>query len=261
MLGGRPADLIQSVSRALRILEEIGNSPQGLNAKEVSGRCGVTLATAYHLLRTLCYEGYLTRRPGGSYALGLEIADRFREFVASMHRPPGVHEVLRHLAETTRHTAYFAQLVDGRILLTDLFEGPKSPHLEDLVVGFHEGAHATAIGKALLSSFPQRDRQCYLRESGLRPFTRRTIVDATQLEWELRGAARMGLFTEYGQFRDGVCCAAVLVGGECPGTIGFSSLLGDGAPLPRHLVDELRWGAADLSRAGLTKDLPNATEG
>lgn len=119
MLGGRPTDQIQSVSRALRILEEVGNSPRGLNAKEVSRRCALTLPTAYHLLRTLCYEGYLAHREAGNYVLGLEIADRFRDLLASLHRPPRVHEVLRHLAETTGHTTYFAQVVDGRVLVTD----------------------------------------------------------------------------------------------------------------------------------------------
>ena len=44
--------------------------------------------------------------------------------------------------------------MDGRIVITDLFEGPKSPHVEDLMVGFDVAAHATALGKALLSSLP-----------------------------------------------------------------------------------------------------------
>ena len=122
----------------------------------------------------------------------MEIASRFRDLVASMHRPPQVHEVLRQLAEVTGHTAYFAQLVDGRVVLTDLVEGPHSPHLEDLVVGFDEGAHATALGKALLSTIPVAQRKALLEEQGLRPFTSNTITDEGQLHHEIAVSARVG---------------------------------------------------------------------
>ena len=99
MMAGRPTDLIQGVSRALRILEEVGDSPEGLNAKQIAHRCDIALPTTYHLVRTLAYEGYLVRRNNGVYALGMEIASRFRDLVASLNRPPQVHEVLRQLAE------------------------------------------------------------------------------------------------------------------------------------------------------------------
>lgn len=245
--GGRPTDLIQSVSRAFRILEEVGENQAGLHAKEIALRCGLARPTAYHLLRTLCYEGYLFRRPNGSYALGMKIADRFRDLVTSMERPPNIHEVLRDLAETTGHTAYFTQVVDGQIVITDLFEGPHSPLLEDLVVGFDEGAHATAIGKALLSTIPLRTRRAYLKEQGLRPFTSNTIVDEDRLHHELAIFARAGVFTEQEQYRPEVCCAAVVVGGDPPGSIGVSVGAGHWERRRRALVRELSLRAADLS--------------
>jgi DNA-binding IclR family transcriptional regulator len=75
--GGEPSDLVQSVSRALRILEEVGRSPTPLPVKVIARRCDLHLSTAYHLVRTLCYEGYLERRPDGDYAIGFAMADRF----------------------------------------------------------------------------------------------------------------------------------------------------------------------------------------
>lgn len=247
MFSGRPTDLIQSVSRALRILEEVGESPGGLNAKGIARRCDIALPTTYHLLRTLCYEGYLVRRGNGRYALGLKIASRFRDLLASMERPPNVHDVLRSLAEATGYTAYFAQLVEGRVVLTDLFEGPHSPHLEDLVVGFDEGAHATALGKALLSTIPPGERRSYLREQGLRPFTGNTIVEEDRLNHELAVSSQTGMFTEQEQYRPDVCCAAVLIGAGRTGAIGLSV----GAPYwPRvgaTISRQLAVRAGDLS--------------
>ena len=247
MLSGRPTDLIQSVSRALRILEEVGESPGGLNAKQIALQCELALPTTYHLVRTLAYEGYLVRRPNGNYGLGLEIASRFRDLVASMERPPQVHDVLKALSETTGHTAYFAQLVDGRVVLTDLFEGPQSPHLEELVVGFDEGAHATALGKALLSTLPARNRRSYLAEQGLRPFTGHTVIDEERLNHELAVSAQTGMFTEQEQYRNEVCCAAVVIGGRCHGAIGLSVGAGYWQRLSPAIMRQLRVRAGDLT--------------
>jgi DNA-binding IclR family transcriptional regulator len=247
MFSGRPTDLIQSVSRALRILEEVGEHPGGLNAKAISRRCDIALPTTYHLLRTLCYEGYLVRRGSGRYALGMKIASRFRDLLASMERPPNVHDVLRSVSEATGYTAYFAQIIDGRVVLTDLFEGPHSPHLEDLVVGFDEGAHATALGKALLGSMSPAARRNYLKEQGLRPFTGNTIVDPDVLDAELRVSNKQGVFTEAEQYRDEVCCAAVLVDNGRTGAIGLSAGVERWTPLYAALVQRLRMGASDLA--------------
>ena len=57
--------------------------------------------------------------------------------------------------------------------ITAVAEGPRSPYLEDLVPGFDEGAHATALGKALLATLTAEQRFRYLREYGMRPFTTR----------------------------------------------------------------------------------------
>ena len=53
-----PSDLIRSVSRALRVLESVGRAPRGLTVKQIARRCELTVATTYHLVRTLAYEGY-----------------------------------------------------------------------------------------------------------------------------------------------------------------------------------------------------------
>jgi IclR helix-turn-helix domain len=71
-----PTDLIRSVSRALRIIEEVSGSARPLPVKVIARRCQLHLSTAYHLVRTLCYEGYLVRLPGGGYVVGSGLADR-----------------------------------------------------------------------------------------------------------------------------------------------------------------------------------------
>ena len=74
----QPTDLIRSVSRALRVLEAVGGAERPLPVKVVARRCGLNLSTAYHLVRTLAYESYLVRQPGGAYAVGPRVAELYR---------------------------------------------------------------------------------------------------------------------------------------------------------------------------------------
>jgi DNA-binding IclR family transcriptional regulator len=199
------------VSRALRVLESVGRAPKGLTVKQIARRCELTVATTYHLVRTLAYEGYVIRREDGTYIVGLEVADRYRELVTSFRGPPAVGEALRRAAADTGYSHYLGRFVGGQVAITALAEGPRSPYLEDLVPGFDEGAHATALGKALLATLTPEQRFRYLREYGMRPFTSATLVTPDTLEPDLAAGDRRGMHLELGQFRQGVACAAVIV--------------------------------------------------
>jgi DNA-binding IclR family transcriptional regulator len=205
-----PNDLVRSVSRALRILEEVGAATGPLTVKAVARRCRLNLSTTYHLVRTLTYEGYLVRAPDGRYRLGASVASRFHDLQASFDQPPVVHQVLRHLSAATGRTAYLGRFVSGRIVITDLVEGPESPYLEDLEVGLDVAAHATVIGKVLLAALPRAARAEYLAEQGLRRFTPRTPTDVEALEAELAHVGS-GPVLEHGQYREGVSCVGALV--------------------------------------------------
>jgi DNA-binding IclR family transcriptional regulator len=205
-----PSDLIRSVSRALRVLESVGRAPRGLTVKQIARRCELTVATTYHLVRTLAYEGYVIRREDGTYMVGLEVADRYRELVTAFRGPPAVGESLRRAAADTGYSHFLGRFINGQVAITASVEGPRTPYLEDLVPGFDEGAHATALGKSLLATLTPEQRARYLREYGMRPFTSATLTTPDALDADLAAGDRRGLQIDMAQFRQGVACAAVL---------------------------------------------------
>ncbi|TDV45545.1 IclR family transcriptional regulator [Actinophytocola oryzae] len=211
----QPTDLIQSVSRAFRILEEVGRSRAPLTVKAIARRCQLNLSTAYHLVRTLAYEGYLARSPDGGFVLGPSVARRFHDLMASFDQPPQVREVLRHLSAMTQRTAYLGRFVSGRVVVADMVEGPMSPYLEDLEVGLDVAAHATVLGKVLLAELPKAQRAEYLTDQGMRRFTTRTVIDIEALDRELSSFGT-GPVMEHGQYRDGVSCVGAVVRRDSP---------------------------------------------
>lgn len=242
-----PTDLIRSVSRALRVLEEVGRAERPLPVKAIARRSQLKVSTAYHLVRTLCFEGYLIRLSGGDYTIGPQVAARFHDLVGSFGRPARAHPVLQHLAERTGHSVYLARFVEGRMVIADVVEGPRSPYLEDLQVGLDAATHATALGKALLGARPPRERRRWLAEMGMRPFTPYTPTAPDQVEAELRPVRPGGIVIEHEQFRPGVSCAGAALAparGAAMWAVGVSSR---DARLGPALLTELELAVADLA--------------
>lgn len=207
---GRPDDFVQSVGRAMRVLEVVGRHP-GLPVKAIARHCALNISTSYHLVRTLAYEGYLVRLPNGTYVIGDNVARRFHDLVTSLARPPEATAVLRQLSDRVGLSSYLGLLHDGRVTVVEVAEASGSPYLEDFEVGLDVSAHATALGKALLVGMAPRERHRFLESHELRPFTTRTRTDVELLEAELDALPSGAPVTEHGEFRDGVSCTAALV--------------------------------------------------
>ncbi|MGH8791419.1 MAG: IclR family transcriptional regulator [Stackebrandtia sp.] len=206
-----PSDLIRSVQRAFRVLEVTGSASDGLTVKQIARRCEMALPTTYHIVRTLTWEDYLIRGEGGRYQVGLAVSDRYSDLVKALSGPSTVDEVLRRIVGDTGYSHFVGKIVDGRAAVTTLSEGVRSPHVEELIIGFDDGAHAHALGKALLSTMSADERHDYLKDAGMRRYTDATMTDPRELDYDLASRARQGVYTEIGQFYKGVGCAGTVV--------------------------------------------------
>ena len=232
----------------MRVLEVVGRHP-GLPVKAIARQCGLNISTSYHLVRTLAYEGYLVRLPDGTYVIGDTVARRFHDLVTSLERPPDAAVVLRQLAERVGLSAYLGLLKDDRVTVAEVAEAPGSPYLEDFEVGLEVSAHATALGKALLTALAPRRRHALLLENGLRPFTPNTQTDLDRLEAELLTVRLGAPVVEHGEFREGVACAAVVVPrrrGDEPSLAVVVAIRAE--DVPSRICAEVVLAAADLGR-------------
>jgi IclR family acetate operon transcriptional repressor len=207
--------LIQSVSRALRLLEAVAELDHtGASAKRLARATGLALPTTYHLLRTLEHEGYLHRGEDGAFHLGPRV-----ELLTEHGRAAGVaarvRRILEGLREETHAAVYLAMYDEGEILVADVADGVATPRI-DLWVGLHEAAHATALGKSILANLDPPTRADYLARHRLEPLTRRTVISLPRLQEELAGSGRVAL--DHEEYSNGVMCLA------CPVRIPGSDL-------------------------------------
>jgi IclR family acetate operon transcriptional repressor len=200
--------LIESVRRALNLLDVVGAADRPLSAKILARRAGLAQPTAYHLLRTLVHEGYLGKVDGQGYVLGERVAALARRLGSRAARTVRFRPILRELHDTLNAAAYVAVLDDGEITVIDIVDSPAAPRA-DLWVGFHEAAHATALGKAVLSALDGQARRAYLADHELPELTPRTVTDRRVLLRELAGVGDYALDRE--EYALGTACIAIAV--------------------------------------------------
>lgn len=211
--------LIQSVQRALHLIEAISARHGRARAKELARDVGLCLPTTYHLLRTLTHEGYLRRLDDGSYVIGpslMQVASQDR-MTATLSR---VRPAMQGLRDELRSPVYLAAYVDGEINVVEIVDSANAPSI-DLWVGIHDSAHATALGKCILGALDEPERQDYLARHPLHALTRRTVTNRSALESEITRASSIARDQE--EYALGVqCMAAPVVTPEFLGAVAVA---------------------------------------
>jgi DNA-binding IclR family transcriptional regulator len=197
--------LIQSVQRALRLIETIAEHDGRARAKEIARATGLPLATTYHLLRTCAHEGWLQRLPDGSYVLGHRL-DAVRSAGTAARGVANARPALEWLRDELGGAVYLARYVDGEIVVSEIVDSARAPRI-DLWVGIHDAAHATALGKCILGQLPESGRADYLSRHPLHDLTPRTVVDRRRL----RLPTADELAVDDGEYALGVSCVATPV--------------------------------------------------
>jgi DNA-binding IclR family transcriptional regulator len=235
--------LIGSVQRALRLVDIVANAPRPLPAKTLAAATGLTRGTTYNLVRTLVHEGYLASEPDG-----LVLGRRFPSFQDEIDARgvflARVRAALRDVTDQVGATAYLSRFDDGEVHLVDIVDATHNPRVE-LWVGLHSSAHATALGKQILSDLSPEDRLDYLARHPLEELTPNTISDRRTLLTQLEQSRGWVLDDE--EYAVGSTCVAVPV--VTPNMIASLaiSLPSDRAVVDRELVTNLRRTARRLS--------------
>jgi len=206
--GGR-APRVQSVDRALQVLEAVGSHPDGLAAKEVARRLGLTLPTTYHLLTTLADAGYVAHLPvEHRYALGNRIRELEVQLCRQLAVPDGIAIIVRELRDRADAAAYYAVYRSDEVVVSHVEDSARRPRMTPLGVGFHEAPHATAFGKVMLAAMAPAARRALLETLPRLQLTRRTITDPTMLESHLRHVRDSRVALEIEEFQPGWACLA-----------------------------------------------------
>ena len=248
-MSGKGTGLLQSVERAMRVLDHIAAAPGPVPAKSVAKALGLTLPTTYHLLTTLVTGGYLVHLPDEkAYALGHRVDDLARGLYRQIAVPPEVERVAQVTHQQARAAAYYAALRDTEMIVAHVAECPQHPRIRLLDVGFHQTPHATAFGKLMLARLDPAAAEDLLDHTGTPPVTRGTVTDRRLLRRQLDQVRATGLAVEVDEFQADLSCMAAPVTdavGRFVGSVAVS--------MPTTQLRERRWAVERAVRLGAVR--------
>ena len=158
MLNAKPSPVngrIQSIDRAVELLEAIAAAPEPETAPALADACGLNRSTAWRILATLEHHGLAERDPETNrYRLGFAV---LRLAATAGHEPLVrlAHPILRGLAEATGETVNLA--VARRLELVYADQVQARHVMAPNWLGHTVPLHATSTGKAFLAALPEAE--------------------------------------------------------------------------------------------------------
>src|SRR2546428_5739899 len=173
---------VESVDRALRVLELLSESGSGLTLEELAGVARIPKSSLHRILAALRHRGFAAQQEeSGRYFLGTEMLRAAFGFHDRLDLRALVHPLMVRLRDELNETVHMAVLDGGDVVYVDKVES-SHPIKMTSVVGGRNPAHCTAVGKALLAwTYPTEEsaREWVRRVRALPPRTKHTVTSGT----------------------------------------------------------------------------------
>src|SRR5262249_22011020 len=234
------AESVQSVGRALDLLERLGASDGDVPLGDLARATGLQPPTAHRLLQTLVQREWVVQNPRTTqYRLRRKLLSIVGDIEARTARLRALARP--HLTALRDDTGESTNLVvlDGLAAVYIDQVPSRRPIRMFAEIGARVPAYASGAGKAMLAfQTPTVDRA--LERLTLEPLTAHTLTDRAALKRALRQARTRGYAFDSEEYEVGVACTAAPIRGEDGIAVAAISVSAPAA----------RWRALDRGRLG-----------
>jgi IclR family acetate operon transcriptional repressor len=213
---------IQSVDRALFLLETIAEAGGEATLTDLSVRTGLNISTCHHLLATLIQRGFAAKVPGRRlYALGARIL-YLSHTCLQVDLPRRAQPFLEAINAATGETVHLAALQGDSVVTLARREARHAVRVDSGRIGKVELPHATSVGKAIMAWLPEDEMRRMVGPS-LKRLTEHTITELPDLMEALKHVRRDGYSMDREEFAPGVICVGAAIRDQAGTVIGAIS--------------------------------------
>lgn len=235
-----PTTPFHLVQYALRVLETVARHGDGATDAQISRETALPPAYLRSLLLTLRREGYVEQITDGAYVIGASLLLHGSGAERRQALETRLQQMLAQLRDSLGAAVYLSRYVDGEIHVTQYADGPLTPAVNEWV-DFKSSAHASAVGKCLLSQLDRDGRRDHLSRHRTARLTSHTITSEKVLFSELDSQPATVPVLDLQEYAVGTVCAAVpLTAGGSAGCLALS--------MPVREAHRLRAAASTLNR-------------
>jgi IclR family acetate operon transcriptional repressor len=202
---------VQSVDRALSIVETLAEDDDGYRLSDLAVRTGLSASTVHRLLATLEARRFVQfDRVTSKWHVGVRCFTVGASFAGRRNFSALAVPYLRKLRDLTRETANLAVVDDEFIIVLTRMESREI--MRSLTkVGGRVAMVASGVGKAVLATYSDADVGAIIRRHGMPRLTEKSIVRPGDLFRELAKTRAQGFAIDDEEAQIGLRCVAAVV--------------------------------------------------
>lgn len=199
-------DTVQSVDRALTILEELSDYEDGLGITEISRNINLHKTTVFRLMGTLIEKGYVEQdAETNKYKITLKLFELGSKKLEKMDILTIARPHLKRLVRETSEVVHLVILDGTDIVYIDKVESESTIRMHSRI-GKRAPAYCTAVGKAMLAHHSDNDVERIWKNSRILKYTENTITNFDEFKEELRIIKERGYSIDNEENELGVRC-------------------------------------------------------
>lgn len=199
---------IQSVDRALEILDFLKTTPKGYGVTEIATHLQVAKSTAHRLLSTLEERHYIQQLEDSNYALGLKFIEMNQHVTKHLDILSIAHPLLEKLCEEVDEIVHLVQLRGDEVVYIDKVEPNQSIRIYSQI-GRTAQLYCTGVGKVLLAYRSEDYLQRYLKKHpDFKAYTPYTVKNEAELRKRIQDILKNGYGFDDQEHELDICCVA-----------------------------------------------------
>jgi IclR family acetate operon transcriptional repressor len=230
---------VQSLTRALSLLEALARAEGGLTLTDVAQRTQLAPSTAHRLLATLEKMGYVYQGGElGRWYVGLQAFTVGMSFLANRDFVAQSHPYMRRLMDQSGETANLGILDGTEAVFIDQVQCREM--MRTIVkLGSRVPLHASGVGKAIFAALPDDEIDAILKVKGLPRITANTITSPETMWASIRVIRQRGWSFDDEEHALATRCVAAPIFNEHAEVLGAISLAGPSSRLPDERIKQL----------------------
>jgi IclR family transcriptional regulator, KDG regulon repressor len=244
---------VQSLERALTILNKLSDYPEGIQIARLSEQVGLSKSTVHRLLATLSNMNYVVKdSESDKYKLGLQILFLSRNILNNNDIVHTSKPYLEKLSREINETVHLCIEDRGEIVYIDKIESNQTIRMFSRV-GNRAPMYCTAVGKILYSGMESEYFEELISKVNFIAKTEATITSPEELREEIDKIKKQKYALDNIENEEGIRCIAAPIYNHTGKIIASFSVSGPSNRVTMDrindiLIEKMRQTSLDISR-------------
>jgi DNA-binding IclR family transcriptional regulator len=228
---------ISLIEKTMRVIGFLGNGRK-MPLGEIASNAKLVKSSTYRILYTLQKLGYVEKNERGYYSLSARLSFIVGRLDQGQDLVRLAEPLMVSLVSRFRETVNLGVLDGDEVLYIHVLQSPQPLRLA-AQAGMRDPIHSTALGKCLVSRFPQAELDAVFKRRPMTARTPRSIRNRSVFLRELKRVNQQGYAVDDGEDSVGVRCVGAPILNSADEVVAALSISGPGSRVRPDREEEI----------------------